>query len=437
MPDCNWMDLAKEVFSESDKPFTDAELKRLVGALSKPELSQANQYRFEFAGARVAPYLAKALANRAKFARRFGKPGEFHYPPSPLDQVCSMIDRVHLPDVVAPLAKYLELKEPAYRKAAATALARLAAPETIAPTLRALDDPSDEVVEGAIMGIAQSVNQKSFDKPFLVAIFPGLVKVLARPSGPKDRDVPKLLLKIDRRRAIKVLRSAEVISFGNPYAAYSLSALNAAHVKVGHELLMPFLEAAKPREAEGRYFSYCSALIAYGANPDGETEALLRAELKSPHSIVRYGASQGLAALAGAPNPLRFCRGKHTDAAFKKWTKPQRNAYVATCYESEVYNGGVMQYFDNSAGARWKELRVALKAIGAVKHAAVFEKALAVFAPEKPRIDHEERREQTGAFSEAKRNKLHALTKQYNATGEEINVLVNLYAAKHPEHFRK
>jgi hypothetical protein len=53
----------------------------------------------------------------------------------------------------------------------------------------------------------------------------------------------------------------------------------------------------------------------------------------------------------------------------------------------EISNGGIEQFFINPAGDRWRETRDALKAVGAVRLATMFDKALSVFPDETPSTD--------------------------------------------------
>ena len=69
--------------------------------------------------------------------------------------------------------------------------------------------------------------------------------------------------------------------------------------------------------------------------------------------------------------------------AVMSWNKPRRSFYIVWWLEAEVNNGGFEQYYINSSGQYYKELPSAFASIGAVKFAALAEKANIVFEEKK------------------------------------------------------
>src|SRR5438309_1282787 len=61
---------------------------------------------------------------------------------------------------------------------------------------------------------------------------------------------------------------------------------------------------------------------------------------------------------------------------------PERATITAYFLALEISNGGIEQFFINPAGDRWRETRNALKTVGAVRLAGMFDEALSVFQTE-------------------------------------------------------
>jgi hypothetical protein len=66
-------------------------------------------------------------------------------------------------------------------------------------------------------------------------------------------------------------------------------------------------------------------------------------------------------------------------SSYNDLTPIQRVAHLAFWYESEVQNGGHLQYFENQGTSRLAEVVSALEAIGAPEHAEVLKNAAAQY----------------------------------------------------------
>src|SRR5712691_6409752 len=72
--------------------------------------------------------------------------------------------------------------------------------------------------------------------------------------------------------------------------------------------------------------------------------------------------------------------------------KPAEQALIATWeLEQEVYNGGFMQYFQNSSGGRVPFICEILRIVEATKAASVLERAIALVGPNIPWDDEVKR----------------------------------------------
>jgi hypothetical protein len=94
--------------------------------------------------------------------------------------------------------------------------------------------------------------------------------------------------------------------------------------------------------------------------------------------------------------------------------------------EAELNNGGFHQFFFNSAGDRAAQTREALRAIGAVRTAALLERACARFPGGAPPVDGDER--QVLMLTLAPRSdEFDAEDTAFYAGGEDLRALVEAY----------
>lgn len=77
-------------------------------------------------------------------------------------------------------------------------------------------------------------------------------------------------------------------------------------------------------------------------------------------------------------------------------SESEKVALLILMLNVEHSNGGLAQYYFNSAGNEAHELPSALRAVGAAQHAAIVEAVNALFGPTGPSPDPEERRRQIG-----------------------------------------
>lgn len=102
--------------------------------------------------------------------------------------------------------------------------------------------------------------------------------------------------------------------------------------------------------------------------------------------------------------------------------------------EREVNNGGLEQFFLNSAGDQARETAAALRAIGAGHTANLLERALAVF-PDGPSPDRDVRGEQIDALSGESRDALGELDAAFYEYRDDLPALLRAYVARHVRDF--
>lgn len=416
---------------------SDDEIQRLVDRLFFPKKPDDDEeLRLQTIGRRTTPFLVKALGNSDKVTAKFGEDERVFS--EPLHRICDAVSRENLPEIVGSLAKYSDHHESGIRWNAARVLGRLGSKECIGPVLKALEDKDSFVRDGARRGILTAIEEKKCVDEVRVAVFPVLEKQLRKRDADGDGDLPKLMLELDRVRALTILLSAEILSVDNRQACYALAALNDAKVKIPHERLLPYLQAAKPLSKNDTHdYAYCEALKAYGRNPDANAAATLRAELSTRNPFVPEGAAEGLAILFGVEDAEQFVVKLHEKVGFEKLSEAQRRYYAVWSFERHLYSGGFRQYFESSEGKHWKECSGGLEAMWGVKKSEIFRRVLAVFEPGTPDADDAKRRAQVAAFSAAQLQSLADLRLEYDNCGEDIYTRLAVYAADHSKDFRK
>ncbi len=113
----------------------------------------------------------------------------------------------------------------------------------------------------------------------------------------------------------------------------------------------------------------------------------------------------------------------------------ERTIFVTQALESEVNNGGFIQFFDNACGALAKEIVPAFKRIGAKKTASICQKALKALGQELPE-DWEERRALLDRIVDDRVGEiLEACDEAFYEYPDDLEALNVAYVKKNAEHF--
>lgn len=116
-------------------------------------------------------------------------------------------------------------------------------------------------------------------------------------------------------------------------------------------------------------------------------------------------------------------------------SQTERIPVCLNMFDFEVRNGGFCQFFDNSSGDDWPELKTILEMIGAVETAELLDQALTVFPEKTPSIDNIVRREQLNQMDHREFDILYGLDKKYYSKEENIFALAVEYLGKHKADF--
>jgi hypothetical protein len=104
--------------------------------------------------------------------------------------------------------------------------------------------------------------------------------------------------------------------------------------------------------------------------------------------------------------------------------------------ESEVNNGGFLQYFSNSSGDNAANCAWALEKIGALKVVALAKQALSVFENGNPSADSTIRQSQVQNFSGEQKEFLDELDQQFFKYPDNLTKLLHDFVTKHKSEIR-
>lgn len=114
---------------------------------------------------------------------------------------------------------------------------------------------------------------------------------------------------------------------------------------------------------------------------------------------------------------------------------PQKIFSSVWCLESEVNNGGFVQYFENSSAETAPFVVYALESIGAFKASDICRRAIAVAFPEGMPPDGEAISDAASNFTQEIQDKLDELDSEFFTYPDDLTGLLHAFVAKHPEEF--
>lgn len=120
---------------------------------------------------------------------------------------------------------------------------------------------------------------------------------------------------------------------------------------------------------------------------------------------------------------------------FADQSEAQRVFSAIWALESQVNNGGFLQFFESSDGDTAEHAPSALRAIGALACAEIVERALRTASPEPLPASDTERQELMGSLSEDVLERLEQIDQQFFGYPDNLTDLLFAYVADHPETF--
>ena len=208
-------------------------------------------------------------------------------------------------------------------------------------------------------------------------------------------DAAEVLIALDPARAAVDLASPRLLSVDNRQVHHLLKAANAAVVDLLADRVAVVFDTAADRAIEKTYpHSYTAAEAdqdAGAARPPPRLRRGCPSPPRTPREAIRVAAAAARAMLAGANDPVRFVVAEVERVGYAGLTPPQRVVYNAFCFDAEVCNGGLMQFFANSAGDHAADTLDDLRTLGCVSAVAALDGAVRAIGPLAREPDRDDR----------------------------------------------
>ena len=237
------------------------------------------------------------------------------------------------------------------------------------------------------------------------------------------KDVPDVLLVLDRVRATDLLTSGPGFSPDHPSLADRLHALSLADVDLPREKLVPFFESlTQPGPADGQ--ASIQFLKLWARPEPAEARRLLRvmAWSEEPHAM---DAAEALLEIDNLPHP-RFGVDDFVAAEGFANVPPEVQTVwlVDSHYCYPLSCGSLVRFFKGESGDRFAEVVDALERIGAKRHAMRLRAAGALFGPGGPSRESDLRNERIAVMNPPLEGALETLINEWSRL--EPEALLNL-----------
>jgi hypothetical protein len=383
-------------------------------------------------GTRTHPVLLGYLRD-ASLRDRLLKPTTGESPGLPFVQICDLLDRDPPAGAVELVAPFLAEKEVQVRRAAAGVVASAGTDDAVPAIRKALAD-ADEVRWRALSGLEDAARVRRLSDGCRRELFDDFRRLLL--AGKDGREATELLLACDRARAVEVFLSAPVFAANSPVLLDVLRALNEKGEPVPRERLLELIAQLGGKDREDRGDQLGAALLALGRHRAADDRPMLDKYAAHADAGIATGAAAGLLASHGLQDFDDRIWNVLDERGKAALTLQQRHYAAVDAFDGEVRNGGLSQYFFNSAGGDWRDALAGLEAIGATEGLAVLREAVAKFGPAGPSEDREARMRQLSKIVKADDAAFGALDTRYYKSSENIAVLTARYVLQHPEAFR-
>lgn len=140
--------------------------------------------------------------------------------------------------------------------------------------------------------------------------------------------------------------------------------------------------------------------------------------------------------IAAKLNELFFSEGAHMGLMwFDDLSEAQGTLAAVWELEQEFYNGGFLQYFQNSSGDRVPVICAILERVGAHAVIPIVQRAMALAGPYIPWADDEKRFYALAALDRETKSALYNLGDEFSASLDDLNLLLFHYLRQHRDAF--
>lgn len=340
-------------------------------------------------------------------------------------------------EAVAPLTPLVRHANPQVRKEAALALGNIGAEDCLEPLTIALSDEDEYVRSYAVMGLRHGIEAGRASRALLDAVFEPVARLLLDPkSHSVCGEAALALVEIDRDRATRALLDDHVMSGSNEYVYQVIEAAIKKRITIPAERLLRLLDDIRAEASDfPNDYTYGEALYALSAARDPRAEGLIREAMNWGNKKLVTRAAEALGLLSGVSDPFGVAAHRYDNGGLDAMTLPQRHFFYASIFRFEVDNGGLAQYFVNSSGDDAHAALAGLEAIEANHAASVLHRAMALFGPDGPSPDRDDRHDQLASLTDEQDDEMEALTAEFFRDEDHVELRLLTYARQHSSDF--
>lgn len=386
-------------------------------------------------GAAAVAALESALDD-PQFSR--AKWDTLHWAPTPLEAVLELLVE-HAPDKVAsvalPLAKSESVEK---RRIAGRVLARLGR-AALLPTLRELLRDEDVSVRShVVMGVSGVAGKGRGEDAFRREVYDLLLSICDQQWSPAKNKSADAMILLDRSRAAIDLTEPQRLRSSSHSSLAILRACNGANIAIPADVARRLLETALPLVVGPRPYPHnrvaAEALHALAQQAADGAAAIAESLLSHDDDHLREQAAEALAVAAGLGDPVHFVLEREKRDGFEALSRPQQVVFCAFCFDAEVCNGGLMQFFGNIN--RPLDTLSALSELGHQEAYAALEGAMKLAGPLSRELDRELRLTAFESRWDELAPAFRQLEQPYFAAAENLRKAWCLYAIRHADQFR-
>ena len=423
---------AREIDRAGDAPAPgDDALAALIAAMSTSRPEYEDLQRLRKAGGKAVPLLVAALSDSTFLFHRYGGNG---FDGSPLELALDLLEPFAEPPA-AVLEPALRHEDEYFRSKALYHLGRCGNDDAIPFLKEGLASPSEDCRSYTLIGLEFLPRTGRGSERFRRELFDAALPLLHDDEYNPAVYAPRVLLVLNRERAVKVLLGEDVLRPDNRNACRTLQALKDAEVPVPAAQLRALL--ATLRDAANEYpfdYAYADGLLLL-ARAEGKSAADVIADARTwGNEHVKKAAAEADGIAAGVQDAYAVVMNRFEREGAIGLSEPQRYYLTLWWLDADVKNGGFTQYFFNSTGDLAGHAAEAADAVGAAQAARIIRKAVALFGPTGPAADRDERMDQLSAIERAE---LADLDTEYYDCPDHLGELLPLYAARHPAEFTR
>ena len=299
------------------------------------------------------------------------KKEEHSLPEAPICRLTDIFDQGTPPPLEAAslLTPFLQSKSAEIRKSVALIIGSVGSAESLPGLQRALKDEDGYVKSYALMGIQRAISGERISDQAKASFYE-----MVETMWPSDTsfhvcdNIPKLLLKLNRDRAIKRLLEPDLFTAAFEPVWRILEAFDQQSIEIPRSRLLTLIDEASSEPIEYPMDNVLEgALSLLGNHRMEEDLPTLERLVDHPNEDVSRGAFKGLYTYHRFFELVRSPWDVVESDGWDALTEAERHLCAIERLDAEVNNGGFAQYYFNGSGDHWQEALMGLEAIGASK----------------------------------------------------------------------